>query len=802
MGCWPGPRASRPPPATARSWPSRPRTGAASASSSTPSPATTSSTTRTTSSSPGSPAPVTTNPRARRGHEPPTHRIAAHPRRRPGQPGLHRARIDLQLPRRPRRSGGRRAHLLPRAPGRRRRVVLGPRAVRGAARPDRDRGRPALVEARDAHRGAGWDRGGRRAGRRPAALAAARARLRVRRGRRLRSCRGRRAALVRDGERHPRHGRRRDARLLPHRGLDGARHRRARAALRRPLVRRAGRRVGGARRRRRPIATRSPGGRHRELRRLRALEHLADRLRRGHAGARATAIAVERQPGRGDVVSPARGRWAVLGVVCASLLAIVVDNTIVNVALPTLVRELDADLSELQWVVYAYTLVFAGLLLLAGTLGDRFGRRRTLLAGLAVFGAGSAAAAFAGGVDQLVLARAVMGAGAAFIMPATLSLLTHVFVDTRERAMAIGIWAATAGVGVALGPVVGGVLLDHFWWGSIFIVNVPLTAIAVLAGRRLLPESRDPAARAIDWTGAALSGVGLVAFVWAIIEAPSKGWTSAPVLTAGAVASRPLGAFVAWQRRVTEPLLDVNLFANPRFSAASATVMVLFFALFGFLFLSTQYLQFVLGFSPSAAGVRVLPYAGAMIVFAPLSSALAARLGTKRVVTMGMFLFATGLAVAATVSTSTGYRRLGIALLLMGAGMGLAGAPATESIMGSLPPERANIGSAVNDTTRELGGALGVAIVGSIMSSLYGGQLPDAAPAAARESVGAAVQAGGGLADVAREAFVHAMSRASIVAALVAALGAFIAWRHLPARDVEPHAVVEPSAAQPQAAVG
>ena len=500
----------------------------------------------------------------------------------------------------------------------------------------------------------------------------------------------------------------------------------------------------------------------------------------------------------------ARRRWLALGVLCMSLLAIVIDNTIVNVALPTLVRDLNADVAELQWVVDAYTLVFAGLLLLAGALGDRFGRRRTLLAGLAVFGVASGCAAYAGGVEGLIIARAVMGAGAAFIMPATLSLLISVFTDARERTMAIGIWAATAGLGVALGPVVGGFLLDHFWWGSIFIVNVPLTAIAVVAGRRLLPESRDPVARRIDWTGAGLSGAGLVAFVWAIIEAPSKGWTSAPVLAAAALAAGALVAFVVWQRRVAEPLLDVRLFENPRFTAASATVMVLFFALFGFLFLSTQYLQFVLGYSPSAAGVRVLPYAGAMIVFAPLSSMLVARFGTKRVVTTGMLLFSAGLAIAATVTTSTGYGRLAIALLFMGAGMGLAGAPATESIMGSLPPDRANIGSAVNDTTRELGGALGVAIVGSIMSSFYASQLSDRLPddvparvaAAARESLGAAVQVSGAdVADAAREAFVHAMSRASIAAALVAALGAVIAWRHLPAREADRHREVDPSAA-------
>ncbi|MEA2296175.1 MAG: hypothetical protein QOE86_3814 [Solirubrobacteraceae bacterium] len=486
----------------------------------------------------------------------------------------------------------------------------------------------------------------------------------------------------------------------------------------------------------------------------------------------------------------ARRRGLALGVLCVSLLAIVIDNTIVNVALPTLVRELDADVSQLQWVVDAYTLVFAGLLLLAGALGDRFGRRRTLLAGLGLFGLASASAAYAGGVDQLIVNRAVMGAGAAFIMPATLSLIISVFTDRRERAMAVGIWAATAGLGVALGPVAGGFLLDHFRWGSIFIVNVPLCALAIVVGRKVLPESRDPVARRIDWTGAGLSGAGLIAAVWAVIEAPSSGWTSAPVLGAGAFAALVLLAFVAQQRRVAEPLLDVRLFKDPRFSAASATIMLLFFALFGFLFLSTQYLQFVLGYSPSAAGLRVLPYAGAMILFAPLSAKLVLRFGTKHVAATGMVLFATGLAVAATITTSTGYGRLALALVLMGAGMGLAGAPATESIMGSLPPARANIGSAVNDTTRELGGALGVAIVGSIMSSLYASRLPEGVPAAAGESLGAAVQGTGALgaaiADAAREAFVHAMSRASVAVALVAALGAVVAWRYLPARTVSP----------------
>ena len=333
-------------------------------------------------------------------------------------------------------------------------------------------------------------------------------------------------------------------------------------------------------------------------------------------------------------------RWVALGVLCLSLLTIVVDNTIVNVALPALVRELDADVSQLQWVVDAYTLVFAGLLLLAGALGDRYGRRRTLLAGLAVFAASSAGAASAANVEALIAWRAAMGAGAAFIMPATLSLLISVFPDERERATAVGIWAATAGLGVALGPVAGGFLIDNFSWGSIFLVNVPLCVAAIVVGRRAIPESRDADAGRLDWPGAALSAAGLIALVYAVIEAPSEGWTSPPVVAAAVMALVLLGGFVRRQRRIAEPLLDLSLFRNPRFSAASTAVMVLFFALFGFLFLSTQYLQFVLGFSPLEAGIRILPYAVAMIVFASLSGRIVRGVGTRRVTTLGMLLFA------------------------------------------------------------------------------------------------------------------------------------------------------------------
>ncbi|HEX7096209.1 MAG TPA: DHA2 family efflux MFS transporter permease subunit [Acidimicrobiales bacterium] len=491
-------------------------------------------------------------------------------------------------------------------------------------------------------------------------------------------------------------------------------------------------------------------------------------------------------------------RWWTLGVLCLSLFVIVVDNTIVNVALPTLVRELGTSISELQWVVDSYTLVFAGLLLTAGSIGDRFGRRGALDAGLVIFGGASAAAAFAGSVDALVAARAVMGIGAALIMPATLSILTNVFTNPRERAVAIALWSAVVGLAVALGPVTGGFLLEHFWWGSVFIVNVPIVAIALLAGRALVPTSRDPAAPRVDVGGALLSIVGLTALVWAIIEGPGMGWTSRDVLTGFTIAAIALGVFAWWELRVAQPMLDLRLFTNARFSAASTAIALTSFALFGFIFMATQYLQFILGYSALSAGVHTLPFAGAVVVTAPLSSKLVERVGTKLVVAAGLLSFAGGLLVAAGTTVGSGYSRAFVAMLLMGGGMGLAQAPATESIMGALPRAKAGVGSAVNDTTRELGGALGVAVIGSILSSLYSArlvdrvddQLPEPARAAAEESVGAAFgvaqQVGGApgeaLVEAAREAFVHGMVRASLVTAAFAALGAVVALRWLPAR--------------------
>jgi EmrB/QacA subfamily drug resistance transporter len=491
-------------------------------------------------------------------------------------------------------------------------------------------------------------------------------------------------------------------------------------------------------------------------------------------------------------------RWWTLAVLVFSLLVISLDNTILNVALPTLVRDLGASASQLQWIVDGYVLVFAGLLLTAGSLGDRFGRKRALQLGLLVFAAGSVAAAFAGSAGQLIASRALMGVGGAFIMPSTLSVLTNVF-PARERGRAIGIWAAAAGLGIAIGPVAGGWLLEHFWWGSVFLVNLPVVAIALVAGLFLVPESRDPRATPLDPAGAGLSIAGLTALVYAIIEAPSHGWTDPLILGAFAAAAVLLASFVAWELRTAHPMLDVRLFANRRFSAASGSIALVFFALFGSIFFITQYMQFVLGYDTLAAGVRVIPVALGIVPAAPLSARLAERFGTKVVVAGGLAVVAASFLLLSTVSMTSGYALAGTSVFILGLGMGLAMAPATESIMGSLPLAKAGVGSAVNDTTRQVGGALGVAVLGSLLSSSYGQAATEAMPAglpaqvsaAAGDSVGAAVQLaariggplGDAMAEAGRTAFVGAMGSTLLVAAAVALAGSLLALVFLPARE-------------------
>ena len=504
----------------------------------------------------------------------------------------------------------------------------------------------------------------------------------------------------------------------------------------------------------------------------------------------------------GQVDTPARSdrRWWILGVLCLSLLIVVIDNTIVNVALPTLSVELDASTTELQWIVDAYTLVFASLLLAMGHVGDRFGRRRALLLGLVAFGATSLLAAFASTSGQLIGARALMGIGAALVFPATLAILVNVFTDRRERAAAIGIWSACTGLAVALGPVTGGFLLEHFDWGAIFLVNLPVVAVAVAAGAVLVPHSRDVDAGRLDRIGLLLSALGLGLLVWAIIEAPHRGWTSGGIVAAFVGAAVLITMFVLWERRLTHPLLDISLFRNMRFSAASLSVAAAFFALFGFIFLITQYLQLVQGFSPLEAGVRTLPFAFATGATSPLAIVAMHRWGSKLVVGTGLALMAAGFIMASRVGVDTPYVGLTLAsMVTIAIGLGLATGPATESIMGALPEAKAGVGSAVNDTTRELGGTLGVAVVGSVFASAYGSSIADAlasegAPsqvvAVAQESLAGALAVAQALPGPlaveaitsAQNAFIDGLAAGSLVAAGIAALGAIVAFTILPAR--------------------
>jgi EmrB/QacA subfamily drug resistance transporter len=504
-------------------------------------------------------------------------------------------------------------------------------------------------------------------------------------------------------------------------------------------------------------------------------------------------------------------RWIGLGVLCLSLLVVGLDNTILNVALPRLADELGASNSQLQWIIDGYTLVFAGLLLTTGSLGDRFGRRSALSLGLVIFVAGSIASGFATSASMLIATRSVMGVGGALIMPATLSLLTNLFPEPAERAKAIGIWAGVSGLGVAIGPLLGGWLLEHFSWGSVFFVNVPVIAVALPAGYFLLPDSRAEDSPRLDPLGAVLSIVGLVSLVYGIIEAPGEGWTAPNVLAAFGIGVVAMAAFIWWQMTTDHPMLDVRFFKNPRFSAANLAITLTFFAMFGSMFVLTQFMQFVLGYSPLQAGIRSAPIAVVLMVVAPLSTRFVHRFGTKLVVAGGLATAAVGLFVASTATPELGYfGRVLPAQLLLGMGMALAMAPATESVMGALPRDKAGVGSAMNDTTRQVGGALGVAIIGSVFSTQYGpaitsrlsgANLPAPAVEAARNSIGGAFRvaqlaggdprtidtpAGQQVAAAARDAFAASMGRGLLVAAGFALAGALVALVFLPARAVDP----------------
>jgi EmrB/QacA subfamily drug resistance transporter len=496
-------------------------------------------------------------------------------------------------------------------------------------------------------------------------------------------------------------------------------------------------------------------------------------------------------------------RPVILIALLLSAFVINLDTTIVNVALPSLVRQLHASNSQLQWVVDAFNLVFAGSVLAAGSLSDRFGRKGVLLAGLSVFGLASLAGGLVDSVGALIAARTVMGVGAAMVFPSTLSLLTNVFTERRERARAIGLWTAIIGAAIALGPIVGGWLLEQFDWRSIFFAMAPIAAIAGLLVARYVPTSRDPDAARTDRPGFALSIATVGLFVYTIIEAPNHGWGSTRTLGSFALAAVLAAAFVAWERRTEQPMLDLTLFANPRFTAATASVAISFFALSGFIFLVTEYFQFLKGYGPLSTGVRLLPVASSVAISSILGAKLAVRLGTKLVVAAGLFAMAAFyLWVATTAAVTTAYGLIAVQMVLLGTGMGLTSAPATEAIMGVVPRAKAGVGSAVNDATRLFGGTLGVAVIGSVYASLYSSRLATALPPGlpatvartAHASVGAALAAAGKLASGGHPVLASAVHRAAsgaffsgfhagdFLAAGVAAAGAVMALALLPAQ--------------------
>jgi EmrB/QacA subfamily drug resistance transporter len=487
-------------------------------------------------------------------------------------------------------------------------------------------------------------------------------------------------------------------------------------------------------------------------------------------------------------------RWWALGVLCLSLLIAFVGNASLNVAIPTLSRELHASSSQLQWVVAVYSLVFAGLLFSTGALGDRYGRKGALQIGLLVYLIGAGLATLSHSMRQLIACRALMGAGGALIMPSTLSILVNIF-PAHERAKAIAIWASFIGAVGAVGPPISGLLLGHFWYGSIFFINVPIIAVALVAGRFLVPRSRDPQEARLDPVGAILSVVGIVTLVYALIEAPEKGLGSTVTLGAFAVSGVVLTTFALWELRVDNPMLDIRYFRNAAFSTGTGGMMLVFLGMVGVMFLLTQYFQLVLSFSPLGAAIRLLPMTPIMLIVSPLTPRLSARFGAHRVVGVGMLSLATGFAMFTALGPRTPYLYVLACLLPFMSGMALTMSPMTVSIMSAVPARRAGAGSAMNDATRELGATLGVAVLGSIAASKYVSELahvtrrlPPADRHQARSSLTGALQVAGRLPHAtavvvqhgAKLAFVDGIHVACVAGSGLTVLSAGLVLRYLP----------------------
>jgi EmrB/QacA subfamily drug resistance transporter len=493
-------------------------------------------------------------------------------------------------------------------------------------------------------------------------------------------------------------------------------------------------------------------------------------------------------------------RWWTLAVLCLSLLIIFVGNSSLNVTIPTLSRQLHASTSQLQWVVAAYSLVFAGLLFTAGAIGDRFGRKGALQAGLVGFMAGAALASMSHAMWQLIVCRALMGACAAFIMPSTLSILVNIF-PPYERVKAIAIWAGVTGGAGAIGPVASGFLLGHFWFGSVFLVNVPIILTALGAGAVLVPKSKDPEGARLDLRGALLSVVGVSSLVFGLIEAPDKGWGSTTTIAAFTLGLVVLAAFVTAERRTDEPMLDIAYFRNRAFTTATCGMILIFLAMFGVMFLLTQYFQLILGFTPLGSALRFLPMAPIMMIVSPQTPRITARLGTNRTVAAGMTLVACAFLLLSRVQVDTSYNYVLVCFFLLMSGMSVTMSPMTAAIMSAVPPRRAGAGSAMNDATRELGAALGVAVLGSITASRYTSGLRHVTAAltpadqhAARTSLGGALQTarhlpaatGSRLVATADHAFVAGIHYAAIAGAVLAGSAAAAVFRFLPSH-IEQH---------------
>ncbi|MEU1338065.1 MFS transporter [Streptomyces sp. NPDC005827] len=437
-------------------------------------------------------------------------------------------------------------------------------------------------------------------------------------------------------------------------------------------------------------------------------------------------------------------RWLILGVICLAQLTVLLDNTVLNVAIPSLTRELHAATADIQWMINAYSLVQSGLLLTAGSAADRYGRKKMLITGLVLFGAGSLAAGLADSTGQLVAARAGMGVGGALLLTTTLAVAMQIFTPD-EQPRAIGIWSAVNALGFAAGPLIGGFMLNHFWWGAIFLINLPVAALALAAVVVMVPESRNPQGDRPDLLGALLSTIGMAALVFAIISGPGHGWTSARVLATAAVAVLALGAFAYWESRIPFPMLDPHFFRDRRFTGAVAGAVLITFGMGGALFLLTQHLQLVLGYGPLEAGLRTAPLALSVVVlnFSGLSARWAARLGTPVAIALGMLLMALGL-VSIAVLDSTGYGGTLLGLLLIGAGCAIANPAMAHAIMSAIPPEKAGVGAGINGTLAEFGNGLGVAVLGAVLSSSVASGKSLSAGLGAGQLVGAvAVLAGG-----------------------------------------------------------